>query len=66
MKKRRKKEKEERSREEIVSQFQFKWLSEIEELLWEEGNLKFRSSGRSACEHKSGDEGGVISEDVEK
>ena len=60
------KEKEERSREDIVRHFQFKWLSEIEELLCEEGDLKFSGSGRRACEDKSGDEDGVISEDVEK
>ena len=49
MKKRRKKEKEARSREEMARQFQFKWLSEIEELLYDEGDLKLSGNGRSDC-----------------
>lgn len=64
MKKRQQKEKEERNKEEIASQFQFKPLSEIEELLDEEGDLKSSESGRSDYEEKS-DEDIVIPEDVE-
>ena len=49
----------------MVRQFRFKWLSEIQELLCQEGDLMFSGSGRRACEDENVDEDGMLSEDVE-
>ena len=64
MKKRRQKEKEEKNREEMALQFQFKPIEEIEELFNEEGDLK--SSEDSDAVEKSDDENNIIPSDIQE